>query len=184
MWRLISDGSCLGHSRLTRPADVVVHCWLCSKDAVRVPGSADARLSPLPLAGTTYYTHASALQAAAGSGSKPGIALVGALLGSHNDPSPNAAAAQQAAARRAYASAAQYIALAAAMQPGKEVYRKSLAIVKPLLALPFLRVGYLAAPAADTIGTINETWMRQWFVLDHASFRTASPVEISLSQVR
>jgi len=128
--------------------------------------------------GTTLYTHASALQAQL-EASRPGP--LAAALSPRSPGAARARAGHEAAARAAFATAAQYIALAAAAQPQRDVYRKSLAIVRPLLALPFLRAGPLLAAATDTIGTISEVWLRQWFVLDRASFRTASPLEASLS---
>lgn len=42
-------------------------------------------------------------------------------------------------------AAAQYIALAHALQPAKEVYRKSLPVVRHMLPLPFLRAGAAVA---------------------------------------
>ncbi len=50
-----------------------------------------------------------------------------------------------------------------------------------MLPLPFLRAGYLTAPVAATLGGPAEAWRREWFVLDHASLRSASAMESSLS---
>lgn len=50
-----------------------------------------------------------------------------------------------------------------------------------LLPLPFLRAGYLTAAVPSTAGTPDEVWRRDWFVLDHASLRSASSAEGSLS---
>lgn len=50
-----------------------------------------------------------------------------------------------------------------------------------MLPLPFLRAGYLTAPVAATLGGPGEAWRREWFVLDHASLRSASAMESSLS---
>lgn len=129
--------------------------------------------------GTTYYTYASSLQ---GHYASQRSNVTSAVASSSDPAAEQQRTTQDAVVNGYFAIAAQYICLAHALQPQKDVYRKSLSIVKQMLALPFLRVGYLLAPAADTIGTINETWIKQWFVLDHSSFRTASPVEISLSQ--
>lgn len=95
--------------------------------------------------------------------------------------SPLPRGAREAAARAALAGAAQYICLAHALSPGKEVYRKSLAVVRTMLPLPFLRAGYLTAPRARSLGGVTETHRREWFVLDHVSLRRASSVEASLS---
>jgi hypothetical protein len=83
--------------------------------------------------------------------------------------------------RTLLASAAQYICLAHALQPSKEIYRKSLAVVRQMLPLPFLRAGYLTAPRARSIGSVTETYRRDWFVLDQRSLRQASTMEASLS---
>ena len=45
----------------------------------------------------------------------------------------------------AFGLAAQYIVLAGMLQPGREVYRRSLGVVQPLLPLPYLRRGFLQA---------------------------------------
>lgn len=83
--------------------------------------------------------------------------------------------------RTLLAGAAQYICLAHALQPSKDIYRKSLAVVRQMLPLPFLRAGYLTAPRARSIGTVTETYRRDWFVLDQRSLRQASNMETSLS---
>jgi hypothetical protein len=83
--------------------------------------------------------------------------------------------------RTLLAGAAQYICLAHALQPSKDIYRKSLAVVRQMLPLPFLRAGYLTAPRARSIGSVTETYRRDWFVLDQHSLRQASHLETSLS---
>lgn len=83
--------------------------------------------------------------------------------------------------RTLLAVAAQYICLAHALQPSKDIYRKSLSVVRQMLPLPFLRAGYLTAPRARSIGSVTETYRRDWFVLDHKSLRQASSMETSLS---
>lgn len=88
---------------------------------------------------------------------------------------------KELAVRTLLAGAAQYICLAHALQPSKDIYRKSLAVVRQMLPLPFLRAGYLTAPRARSIGTVTETYRRDWFVLDQRSLRQASNMEMSLS---
>lgn len=56
----------------------------------------------------------------------------------------------QAIAQKLFGLAAQYILLAHALQPRKEVYKKSLNVVKPLLPLPLLRSGLLTALTSRT----------------------------------
>jgi len=55
-----------------------------------------------------------------------------------------------------FALAAQYILLAHTLQPGKEVYRKSLQVIKPLLPLPHLRSSFLAAAVPCTPDSCRE----------------------------
>lgn len=83
--------------------------------------------------------------------------------------------------RTLLAVAAQYICLAHALQPSKDIYRKSLSVVRQMLPLPFLRAGYLTSPRARSIRSVTETYRRDWFVLDHRSLRQASSMETSLS---
>eukprot|EP00878_Enallax_costatus_P033707 GHUV01037256.1.p1 GENE.GHUV01037256.1~~GHUV01037256.1.p1 ORF type:complete len:167 (+),score=27.78 GHUV01037256.1:134-634(+) len=89
--------------------------------------------------------------------------------------------ARDLSVRTLMAVAAQYICLAHALQPSKDIYRKSLSVVRQMLPLPFLRAGYLTAPRARSIGSVTETYRRDWFVLDHRSLRQASSMETSLS---
>ena len=67
-----------------------------------------------------------------------------------------AAAADEAAGERLFRLAAQYIALAAALQPGKDVYRRSLGVVRELLPRPALRAGALLAADPAAAGTCHE----------------------------
>jgi hypothetical protein len=94
---------------------------------------------------------------------------------------PASRQAKDISVRTLLAVAAQYICLAHALQPSKEIYRKSLGVVRQMLPLPFLRAGFLTAPRSRSIGTVTETYRRDWFVLDHRSLRQASSMETSLS---
>ena len=49
-------------------------------------------------------------------------------------------------------------------------------MVSQLLPLPHLRCGFLLAADPDRRGAVDEAWASCWFVLDHASLRTA-PVQ-------
>jgi hypothetical protein len=89
--------------------------------------------------------------------------------------------ARDLSVRTLLAVAAQYICLAHALQPSRDIYRKSLAVVRQMLPLPFLRAGYLTLPRARSIGGVTEAHVREWCVLDHRSLRQASGVEASLS---
>ncbi|WIA29190.1 hypothetical protein OEZ86_011701 [Tetradesmus obliquus] len=111
--------------------------------------------------GTVFYTFALALQG--------------------DTDAPASRQAKDISVRTLLAVAAQYICLAHALQPSKEIYRKSLGVVRQMLPLPFLRAGFLTAPRSRSIGTVTETYRRDWFVLDHRSLRQASSMEMSLS---
>ncbi len=52
--------------------------------------------------------------------------------------------------------AAQYIALSFALQPGRDVYARSLKVVRPLLPGGHLRGGFLTAVHPDTDRTCAE----------------------------
>ncbi|KAK9806699.1 hypothetical protein WJX73_010014 [Symbiochloris irregularis] len=84
--------------------------------------------------------------------------------------------AQEALIRSTFALAAQYIVLAHVLQPGREVYQRSLGVVQPLLPLPYLRTGWLQA-LAPAAGPFQERWQRYFFVLDQDSLRTVDPEE-------
>lgn len=81
----------------------------------------------------------------------------------------------EAVLRRTFALAAQYILLSYVLQPAKEVYSKSLQVIKQLLPLPHLRAGRLLAVAADSLGAVPERWLVSMFVLDQAGFRIVAP---------
>ncbi|EFN55727.1 hypothetical protein CHLNCDRAFT_134051 [Chlorella variabilis] len=145
-------------------------------------GGSWAAAQPLP-ACTVLYSHACSLQeellasqeaaeAAAGGGGQRGGSSMG--MGSPVMAAAAAAAAAagssgRGAAERAiqatFGHAAQYIALAYAMQPDKQVYGDSLAAVQRLLPLPYLRAGPLLAAHPDTAGGPEERWVACWFGL-------------------
>lgn len=76
--------------------------------------------------------------------------------------------------RRTFALAAQYILLSYVLQPAKEVYSKSLQVIKQLLPLPHLRAGRLLAVAPHSWDAVPERWIVIMFVLDQAGFRTVA----------
>ena len=108
--------------------------------------------------------------------------------------------------------AAQYVCLAFALEPFKEVYQRSLSVVRSQLPLPFLRSGYLMLVRPDSIGTIQvtchawtlpwhtarcsrplspthgrrhlaqETWVRNWFVLNESSLTEVEALKIEEHQ--
>jgi hypothetical protein len=139
--------------------------------------------------GTVLYAHACALQEAllasqeqAEAAQLTAVASGSGRQGSLPLSSPTAGArggGQQLAAERAiqstFAHAAQYISLAYAMQPGKQVYADSLSAVQRLLPLPWLRSGPLLAVHPQTAGTPGEQWVSCWFALDHNGLQAVRP---------
>ena len=61
-------------------------------------------------------------------------------------------------------------------------------MVTQLLPLPHLRAGFLLAVDPEQLGAAAEEWLMCWFVLDHASLRTAElpqrqgPGELALAE--
>ncbi len=77
--------------------------------------------------------------------------------------------------RRTFSLAAQYILLSYVLQPAKDVYSKSLQVIKQLLPLPHLRAGQLLAIAPDSLDSVPEQWLVSLFVLDQSGFKTVAP---------
>lgn len=137
--------------------------------------------------GTVLYGHACSLQEALLAGQEAAEAAALAALAARSragmpqtprtprTPRSTAAVARERAIAATFAHAAQYIALAAAQQPGKQVYSDSLAAVQRLLPLPFLRAGPLMAVHPDTAGTPAERWSPAWFGLDSERLAAARP---------
>jgi hypothetical protein len=150
---------------------------------------------PLPSigAGTVLYSHACSLQEALLASQEQQEAaqlLTGGSNGSSSArrggsgsagmaSSPVAARAAAAASERAiqstFAHAAQYIAGAYALQPGKPVYSDSLAAVQRLLPLPHLRSGPLLAVHPATADTPGEQWVSCWLALSHEGLQAVRP---------
>ena len=96
--------------------------------------------------GTVFYTHASTIRnqlrrsqagnvvSAIADGTPALHALVGSEIGA-----PEAVDSMMG-------KAAQFIIMAWALQPNKDVYVQSVRVVQAMLPKPFLRVGYLKAP--------------------------------------
>ena len=81
----------------------------------------------------------------------------------------------EAVLRRTFALAAQYILLSYVLQPSKDVYSKSLQVIKQLLPLPHLRAGRLLAVSPETQDAVPERWLVSLFVVDQSGFRTVAP---------
>jgi len=98
--------------------------------------------------GTVYYAHAAA-------------------LGHHQWPGTEGApSSTEGSVDALFQMAAQYVCLAFALEPYKEVYQSSYAVVRAQLPLPYLRSGYLRKMAPGPAPLCQERWVRNWYVLD------------------
>ncbi|CAA7410900.1 unnamed protein product [Spirodela intermedia] len=66
-----------------------------------------------------------------------------------------------------YSQSAIYIAAAHALKPTYSVYRSALRLVRSMLPLPYLKMGYLTAPPAKNPIAPHRDWERSAFVLNH-----------------
>ncbi|GMH28929.1 hypothetical protein Nepgr_030772 [Nepenthes gracilis] len=75
--------------------------------------------------------------------------------------------AKEVTANELYSQCAIYIAAAHALKPNYSVYRSALRLVRSMLPLPYLKVGYLTAPPAGNPVAPHTDWKRTQFVLYH-----------------
>ncbi|KAL8210033.1 hypothetical protein R6Q57_006765 [Mikania cordata] len=80
----------------------------------------------------------------------------GGTMGGH-DVSPN----------ELFSQSAIYIAAAHALKPNYSVYTSALKLVRSMLPLPYLKVGYLTAPPVGNSIAPHGDWKRSLFVLNH-----------------
>lgn len=73
-----------------------------------------------------------------------------------------------------YSQSAIYIAAAHALKPNYSVYTSALKLVRSMLPLPYLKVGYLTAPPAGVLVAPHGDWKRSQFVLNHEGLRQIS----------
>ncbi|MQL86408.1 hypothetical protein Taro_018937 [Colocasia esculenta] len=66
-----------------------------------------------------------------------------------------------------YSQSAIYIACAHALKPTYSVYLSALKLVRSMLPLPYLKVGFLTAPPAENLIAPHKNWERSQFVLNH-----------------
>ncbi|KAJ4846336.1 Protein hlb1 [Turnera subulata] len=66
-----------------------------------------------------------------------------------------------------YCQSAIYIAAAHALKPNYSVYSSALRLVRSMLPLPYLKVGYLTAPPAGNTIAPHSDWKRSQFFLNH-----------------
>ncbi|GAU30656.1 hypothetical protein TSUD_31280 [Trifolium subterraneum] len=94
--------------------------------------------------------------------------------------------AQEVSPNELYSQSAIYIAAAHALKPNYSVYSSALRLVRSMLPLPHLKVGYLTAPPAGAIVAPHNDWKRSEFLLDHEKLQQVprgdqKPVSQSLS---
>ncbi|CAH9068746.1 unnamed protein product [Cuscuta europaea] len=80
-------------------------------------------------------------------------------------------------ANELYSQSAIYIAAAHALKPNYYVYTSALKLVRSMLPLPYLKVGYLAAPPAGNPLAPHNDWKRSQFVLNHEGLHQINTVE-------
>ncbi|KAK7344103.1 hypothetical protein VNO77_13368 [Canavalia gladiata] len=78
-----------------------------------------------------------------------------------------AVGAQEVSPNELYSQSAIYIAAAHALKPNYSVYSSALRLVRSMLPLPHLKVGYLIAPPVGTTIAPHNDWKRSEFLLDH-----------------
>ncbi|XP_034895906.1 protein HLB1 isoform X2 [Populus alba] len=76
-----------------------------------------------------------------------------------------------------YSQSAIYIAAAHALKPNYSVYSSALRLVRSMLPLPYLKVGYLTAPQAGKPIAPHNDWKRSEFVLNHEGLQQVSKSE-------
>ncbi|XP_072956212.1 protein HLB1 isoform X1 [Typha angustifolia] len=81
-----------------------------------------------------------------------------------------------------YSQSAIYVAAAHALKPNYSVYRSALRLVRSMLPLPYLKVGYLTAPPANNMIAPHKDWERSQFVLNHESLQQISLSDKHLSE--
>ncbi|CAK9169319.1 unnamed protein product [Ilex paraguariensis] len=76
-----------------------------------------------------------------------------------------------------YSQSAIYIAAAHALKPNYSVYTSALKLVRSMLPLPYLKVGYLTAPPVGNPIAPHSDWRRSEFVLNHEGLQQINKVE-------
>ncbi|GAA0155059.1 hypothetical protein LIER_12880 [Lithospermum erythrorhizon] len=76
-----------------------------------------------------------------------------------------------------YSQSALYIAAAHALKPNYSVYASALKLVRSMLPLPFIKVGYLTGPPAGDPLAPHSDWKCSQFVLNHEGLQQINKVE-------
>ncbi|KAL6566221.1 Protein hlb1 [Orobanche gracilis] len=76
-----------------------------------------------------------------------------------------------------YSQSAIYIAAAHSLKPNYSVYTSALKLVRSMLPLPYLKVGYLTAPPVGKPVAPHSDWTHSQFVLNHEGLQQLNKVE-------
>ncbi|KAF5478003.1 hypothetical protein F2P56_004600 [Juglans regia] len=85
--------------------------------------------------------------------------------------------AKEVSPNELYSQSAIYIAAAHALKPNYSVYSSALRLVRSMLPLPHLKVGYLTAPPVGKLVAPHIDWKRSQFVLNHEGLLQVNKVE-------
>ncbi|XP_065637850.1 protein HLB1 [Quercus suber] len=85
--------------------------------------------------------------------------------------------AKEVSPNELYSQSAIYIAAAHALKPNYSVYSSALRLVRSMLPLPHLKVGYLTAPPVGKPVAPHSDWKRSQFFLTHEGLYQISKIE-------
>lgn len=85
--------------------------------------------------------------------------------------------AKEVSPNELYSQSAIYIAAAHALKPSYSVYSSALRLVRSMLPLPHLKVGYLTAPPVGKPVAPHSDWKRSQFFLNHEGLHQINKVE-------
>ncbi|KAK7840173.1 protein hlb1 [Quercus suber] len=152
-----------------------------AEDTLRTGGSVNAKeVSPNEL-----YSQ-SAIYIAAAHALKPNysvyssaLRLVRSMYGLAEDTlrTGGSVNAKEVSPNELYSQSAIYIAAAHALKPNYSVYSSALRLVRSMLPLPHLKVGYLTAPPVGKPVAPHSDWKRSQFFLTHEGLYQISKIE-------
>ncbi|KAK4787090.1 hypothetical protein SAY86_010923 [Trapa natans] len=87
------------------------------------------------------------------------------------------ASAKDVSPNELYSQSAIYIAAAHSLKPRYSVYSSALRLVRSMLPLPYLKVGYLTGPPVGTPIAPHSDWKRSQFILNHEGLQQLSTDE-------
>ncbi|KAI4303609.1 hypothetical protein MLD38_039218 [Melastoma candidum] len=85
--------------------------------------------------------------------------------------------AKEVSPNELYSQSAIYIAAAHSLKPSYSVYSSALKLVRSMLPLPCLKVGYLMAPPVGSPIAPHSDWRRSQFILNHESLQQVSGMD-------